>query len=82
MERDGWLMALVVVIAMAAPFSLLVLVLATGLGLDTGQGLPRSGPRIEVALNPLRAALGVGTALVLVGAAVWIIRRTDWSGED
>ena len=82
MERDGWLIVLVGLMALGAPFLLAIVILATGLGLDLEPGLPRSGPVVDVTIDPLRAAGGVGTALLLIGAAGWVIKRTDWSGED
>ena len=82
MERDGWLMVLVGLMALAAPFMLAVVILSTGLGLDFATGLPRSRPTVDVAIEPLRATVGVGTALLLICAAGWTIKRTDWSGED
>ena len=79
MERDGWLMAVVGIIAMAAPVFILVAIFVLGVALDTGSGLPTSRPKVEVLLDPVRVGLGVGAAVVLVGAAIGIVIRTDWS---
>ena len=82
MERDGWLMVLVGLMALAPSFLLAIMIFATGLGLEFGAGLPRSRPAVDVAIDPLRATVGVGTGFLLIGAAAWIIKRTDWSDED
>jgi hypothetical protein len=34
---------------------------------------------IEVLLDPARAFAGVGAAILLLAAALWVIKRTDWS---
>ncbi len=40
------------------------------------------GPAIEVTLDPGRAFAGVGAATLLIGAACWVIKRTDWSLDE
>jgi hypothetical protein len=82
MEKDGWLMALVGFIALAAPLLLLIVVVVLGSSLDLEPGFSRTGPIVDVAIDPLRAGLGLVAAAVLFGVAVSVIRRTDWSVED
>ena len=72
-------MAVVGIIAIASPIFVLVAIFVLGAGLDTGSGLPTSRPKVEVLLDPVRVGLGVGAAIVLVGTAIGIIMRTDWS---
>ena len=82
MEKDGWLMALVGFIALAAPVLLLIAVVVLGAGLDLESDMQRTGPITEVSIDPLRAGLGVTAAAVLLGVAIWVIKRTDWAVED
>jgi len=82
MEKDGWLMALVGFIALAAPVLLLTAVVGLRAGLDLESDMQRTGPITEVSIDPLRAVLGVAAAAVLLGVAIWVIKRTDWSVED
>jgi hypothetical protein len=39
-------------------------------------------PATEVSLDPARASAGVGAAILLFGAALWVIKRTDWSLDE
>jgi hypothetical protein len=82
MEKDGWLIALVGVIALVAPVLLLIVVVVVGASLDLEPAMRRTGPMTEVSIDPVRAGLGVGAAVVLLGVAFWVIKRTDWSVED
>ena len=83
MEREWWLMALLGFVALVG---LMLLALFTlGLldpGVDTEPAAVASEPTIEVSLDPLRAAAGVGAAMVLFAAALLVIKRTDWSFDE
>ena len=83
MEREWWLMALLGFVALVG---LMLLALLT-LGLldpvaevEPSAIAPESA--IEVSLDPLRASVGVGAAIVLFATALLLIKRTDWSLEE
>jgi len=82
-ERDWWLMALLGIVALVG---LMLLTLFT-LGLLDPELEPEpiaitSEPAIEVTLDPGRALTGIGAATFFLAAALWIIKRTDWSMDE
>jgi hypothetical protein len=79
MEKGGWLAAFLALVALAVPVIALVLVRGLGLGFTDSPALVRGGMISEAVIDPVRASLGVGLALLFVGFAVLVIRRTDWS---
>lgn len=83
MEREWWLMALLGIVALVG---LMLLALFTvGLldpNMETEPAAVAPEPSIEVSFDPGRAAAGVGAALLFFGAAVWVIKRTDWSLDE
>lgn len=80
MEREWWLMALLGFVVLVG---LMLLALFTVGLLDSGpapeQAAAAHPPPIEVSLDPARASAGVGAAILFFGAAVWVVKRTDWS---
>lgn len=82
MERDSWLIAVVGFVALGGPVLLFVATRLVGLGLDGDPAVVQMVPTVEVSLDPRRAVIGVGVAVLLVAAAGWVIRRTDWSSPE
>ncbi len=82
MERDGWLIAVIGFVAVGAPVLLFVAVRLVGLGIEGDPAVAQMVPTAEVSLDPGRAVIGVVVAVLLVAAAGWVIRRTDWSSPE
>jgi hypothetical protein len=82
-EREWWLMALLGFVVLVG---LLLLALFTvGLLDPVSEPEPVAipvDPASEVSLDPVRAWVGVGAAILFFGAALWVIRRTDWSLDE
>lgn len=82
MEREWWLIALLGLVVLVG---LMLLALFTVGLLDPGPAPEQAaapGPPIEVSLDPARASAGVGAAILFFGAAVWVVKRTDWSLDE
>jgi len=73
-------------LACVALVGLMLLALFTVVLLDpeveVAPAVVATGPPIEVSLDPARASAGIGAAILFLGAALWVIRRTDWSLDE
>ena len=72
---EGW--ALVIIALGGVPAGLLFLPIVGVFG-GTSHPRYRPAPPSPLPLDPSRLVMGVGLALLLVVAAAWLIRRTDW----
>ena len=83
MEQEWWLVALLVVVALGG--LVLLALITVGLLDPLPEPEPRADspiPASEVSVDPARAWVGIGAASLLVGAAMWVIKRTDWSLDE
>ncbi len=77
-NRVGWEGWAIAIIALGGvPAGLLFLPMVHGFdGASPVRYVPP--PPASPPLDPSRLALGIGLALFLIAAAVWLIRHTDW----
>jgi hypothetical protein len=83
LEREWWLMAMLGFVALVG----LMLPALFTFGLLAPVPEPEPGaiarvPATEVSLDPVRASACVAAAILFFGAALWVIKRTDWSLDD
>lgn len=81
-ERVGWEgWAIAIIVLGGVPIGLLFFPILGGFG---GTSHPRyvPPPPVPPPLDPSRVALGLGLALCLATAAIWLIRRTDWESPS
>ncbi|MBK5266008.1 MAG: hypothetical protein JJE47_01100 [Acidimicrobiia bacterium] len=76
---EGWAVAFIAIVA--TPVGLLFLPILGGFGgTSHSRYPPMDAPPSPI--NPLRLTVGLVIALVLVVAASWLIRRTDWESPS
>ncbi|MEX0946432.1 MAG: hypothetical protein WD064_03595 [Acidimicrobiia bacterium] len=83
MMRDKWLMVLPVAVVLLAPLGAIFILLA-GVGISFGsvESAAVLSSAEVVRYHPPRLMVGIGSALLCLVAAVWLIVRTDWSSGD
>lgn len=72
---EGWAIAFIAVVGIPVGFLFMPIIGGFG-GTSHARYPPIDAPPPPI--NPLRLTVGLVTALLLVGAAAWLIRRTDW----
>ena len=83
MERSGWLIAVIGCVVLGGLILLGLLVVGVfGLGLQADAVAVTRETAVERPHDPGRSFAGVVVAVVLITAAIWVVKRTDWSLED
>ena len=72
---EGWAIAFIAVVGIPVGFLFMPIVGGVG-GTSHARYAPMNAPAPPI--EPLRLTVGLVVALILVVAAGWIIRRTDW----